>query len=369
MTKLAGDAMMNAVSALYGTIDGSTEWSDAVSQLLRSTRSAHFTFLSFGRDGSVRQDSWPRVPECTMEYASDYADKDLRVARVLNGQRGVMTTQDIMEPEEIARCPIHQEHYRRFPDAWNSLFATVEAEQRLMVPLLQRSAVRTEYSDEEKAQLRVLSPHIARAYHLREILPIDDIPQHGIVAAFDSLDDGIIILDQDGVAVHLNAAAERMIAARDALSLRHGVLSATHVQSQDTFYRFLAQTLRVLAGESLHLPGPVAVKREGKRFPLILQPFVTPNGNGEIARAVLKMRDASSFRVPSIETIRSAIDLTDAEARLAAALLRGDAVSEYARASGVSEHTVRTHLRNMRGKLGVGRYSDIVILLMRLAQI
>jgi DNA-binding CsgD family transcriptional regulator/PAS domain-containing protein len=368
MQDYSEDAVSDALNALYATVDGSESWGSAVSRLLGVTRSAHFTFLCFGKDGSVRQDSWPRVPECTLEYARDYADKDLRVPKLLNGWRGVMATQDLLTPEELARCPVHQEHYRRFPDAWNGLLDTIEAERSLMLPLFQRSAVRGEYGAEEEALLGVLSRHIARAYHLNEILPAGEISREGIIAAFDSLDNGIVILDQDGVALHMNAAAQQLVRARDGLSVRRGVLSATNRGSQDALTKFLADTLRVVAGSSLSLPAPIAIRRPGKPFPLILQSFVSPGGNGRMAYGVLKIRDGSEFRTPTVEMIRSATSLTEAEARLGIALVKGHSVADYAEETGLSEHTVRTHMRNMRDKLRIRRQSDLVAFLVRLSQ-
>lgn len=137
-------------------------------------------------------------------------------------------------------------------------------------------------------------------------------------------------------------------------------------RSQDTLTKFMADTLRVVAGTRLRLPAPIAISRPGNRFPLILQSFVSPNGNGQTAYGILKLRDGSEFRIPTVEMIRSATRLTEAEARLAIGLVRGQSVADYARYNGLSEHTVRTHLRNIRDKLRIRRQSDVVAFFMRL---
>ncbi|MEF2553955.1 helix-turn-helix transcriptional regulator [Aurantimonas sp. A2-1-M11] len=335
--------------------------------MLRADGSTSFTFMSFGRDGAVRQDSWPQIPECTMDYAREYAGKDLRVRRVLGGRRGVSTTDDLLSPDEIARCPVHQEHYRQFPDAWNSLFHTVKADDRLMIPCSSVPPPVAPSGMEEKARLRILSPHIARAYHLNDLLPAGGVFREGLLGALDGLEEGVFLLDRDGTLAHANAAGRMLLDARDALRLERGVLSAAHAGSRDALQRFVLRSLLALNRVSFALPPPVAIGRL-KGAPLIMRSFVCPDERG-VARVLLKVKDSSLRSDPSIDTIRAVSGFTASEARIALALMGGDSIPEVAAAAGIAQETVRTHLRNMRGKPGVRRYSEIVGYLSRVTQI
>jgi DNA-binding CsgD family transcriptional regulator len=66
--------------------------------------------------------------------------------------------------------------------------------------------------------------------------------------------------------------------------------------------------------------------------------------------------------VPAAE-IQKALELTPAEARLAAALADGTALKEAAAALGVTYTTARTQLRNIFSKTGVHRQGELVRLL------
>lgn len=80
-----------------------------------------------------------------------------------------------------------------------------------------------------------------------------------------------------------------------------------------------------------------------------------------LARAIslgaqLKRREA--------ETAIAALDLTPAEARLTRLLAEGHLLAEAAAQLKISKLTARTHLRNVFGKTGVGRQTDLVRLLL-----
>ncbi len=354
------------LNQLYGSIDGSVEWRVALEAVMRETKAERLTLAYVGRDGAFRQESEPFDPDGVVWFQRDYADKDLRIARVLQGRRGVMTTRHLMSAEEIARCPIHNEYYRVYPECWHTMMATVDGEKALVTPIIHRGAIRGEFSPEEGRKLQLLSRHLARVVEIREMLPGPTLSNDGIVAAYDALDDGIVIFDQAGVVLHMNALARRLAAVRDGIELQRGTLKATDAASADALLRMMAATIRVAAGEAHELPKPVGIRRQTTPHPLIVRSYVAPSCNSARRIGVLKLQERTAWSRPEVETIRTATGLTPAEARLALALLKGETVVSYARRHDLSEHTVRTHIKHIHEKLGVSRQVEVVALLARL---
>ncbi|MGH6840664.1 MAG: helix-turn-helix transcriptional regulator, partial [Methylocella sp.] len=66
---------------------------------------------------------------------------------------------------------------------------------------------------------------------------------------------------------------------------------------------------------------------------------------------------------PPVELVQSLFDLTPAEARVARGLAAGDTVENIASARGVSQNTIRAHVRGVLEKTGCNRQVDIVALL------
>lgn len=73
---------------------------------------------------------------------------------------------------------------------------------------------------------------------------------------------------------------------------------------------------------------------------------------------------AQSRPLPDLEALRLMFGLTPAEARVALLLAQGRRSEEVAQALGVSASTVAFHVRNLFGKTGVARQTDIVALVL-----
>lgn len=357
----------DTLSCLYGSIDGSSTWADAMGRVGAATGADRFIFNSLGNDGSFQHDSAPFDPEGLLMFAQDYADKDVRFERIVSQRRrGLLRTRDLMTAQEIARCPVHNEFYRLFPECWNACMVVLEHQGGIMAPTIVRGAAKGDFAPEETRILEVLGTHICRVFELQALVPARTLGNDGIVAALDGLDDGVIIFDQAGSVLHMNAPARAIVAIKDGLELTHGVLRASHRNSQPALFGMMTRTLRVAAGLSFDLPRPIGLRRPVNPRPLIVRAFVSPTGKDANRIGVLKIQDRSTWQSPTAETVRAATGLTPAESRLAVALLDGESVIDYAKREGLSQHTARSHLKQIRSKLGVTRQAKIVAVLARL---
>jgi DNA-binding CsgD family transcriptional regulator len=79
--------------------------------------------------------------------------------------------------------------------------------------------------------------------------------------------------------------------------------------------------------------------------------------------AVLVLTPVTLPQAPPVELVQSLFDLTPAEARVARSLAVGGTVETIASARGVSQNTVRAHVRGVLEKTGCNRQVDIVALL------
>ncbi len=70
---------------------------------------------------------------------------------------------------------------------------------------------------------------------------------------------------------------------------------------------------------------------------------------------------ASSSPAPSL--LQALFDLTPAEARIASQITEGKSIEQISLATGLSQNTVRTHLKSVFQKTGVERQAELVSLL------
>jgi DNA-binding CsgD family transcriptional regulator/PAS domain-containing protein len=79
--------------------------------------------------------------------------------------------------------------------------------------------------------------------------------------------------------------------------------------------------------------------------------------------AALVLTPVTMPRAPPIALVQSLFDLTPAEARVARSLASGETVETIASAQGVSQNTIRAHVRGVLEKTGCNRQVDVVSLL------
>lgn len=355
-----------AIGRLYDMLTGHVSWDEAMEGVVRAARAERLTLNTMTPDGAFRVLSFPFEPEGALAYAQDYAGQDLRVPRILAGRRGVLATQDLMSAEEIARCPVHNELYRRYPECWNQLIVATETDGTIHAPSFQRGARYGLYDAEEARAIDLLSQHVVRAGELSRRLSAAAVSSEGIVAALDGLAEGLIVLDEAGQVAHMNMAARHIVAERDGIELVNGTPVASHRASRPAFARLLAATLLVASRALRGFPAPLTLPRPSGGRPLKVQGFASPHDEAGMRMAVLTVAEEGEWRLPDLDTLRAAAGLTPAEAKVARALMEGLTVRQYADAAGLSEHTVRFQLKRVREKLGVGSQSAVVSALMRI---
>jgi DNA-binding CsgD family transcriptional regulator len=79
-----------------------------------------------------------------------------------------------------------------------------------------------------------------------------------------------------------------------------------------------------------------------------------------MAVALLFVHDPLQRRRRAAEIFREALGLTEAEANLAQALQEGMAVTDFARARGLSLNTAYTHLRRIKEKTGCKHMAELI---------
>ncbi|MBO0905028.1 PAS domain-containing protein [Jiella sonneratiae] len=357
-----------ALDGLYDALASGSDWQEAVRHGCEATGADRFNLITAGSDGTARQFSHPFDPESALEYLTAYLSRDVRFPRLLARPSGLVTTAELMSREEIARCPVHQEFYRRHPECWNMTMVFGRSEGGLVAIAAHRGANRPEPGREDDASLAVFANHLARIVHLKDMLPGGTIARDGALAAFDGLDDAIAIFDVNGLVVHLNPSAESHLGARSGLRLVGHRLVAAQPEVTEAITRAVGATIRVLKAEASMLPRPVKVPRPHDR-PLFLRFFAAPAGDGPARYGVVKFVDPTERRVPEIDFVRAATGLSRGEAALAVAIYRGQTVKTFAEAAGLSEQTIRKRLKHVSDKLGVRRQAEIALKIAALAAV
>ncbi len=378
-TAMGAARIQRALSEIYAVLNGEARWEEALAASAQATGSELLALLTMGPDAHFALETHPYIPEPLIQYAETYAELDLRPARMAL-RSGAYMEEDLLSREERARCPIHNEYYREIPACWHIAYHGCRARRGQVISIAHRGAVWRPFEWRETQALAILAPHLARAAELRREAGNADAPRD-LMALLNALPDGLIVFDEAGRATHLNLAAAAILASDDALTLGKGQLKARDPAVRPFFTAAMARTLRVARamsegkgqgkgpgetnGEDWSLPSPVLLPREGSPWPVLARFFVAPRP-GRRPFGLVKLEDVGESTLPAPAEIAALARLTPAEARIARRLLLGFGPAEAAEAEGLSEHTVRTHVRALRSKLGTTSQAGIVSRLSRL---
>ena len=191
----------------------------------------------------------------------------------------------------------------------------------------------------------------------------------GGLEALDSIDIGLGVIDGVGRLLFANRTAEQIIATRDGLEIRHGVLGAlTRCDPPlHTLVRHAAQAGAV--SSSVSSSETVAVPRSSGKRPLTLiirsLSRTTSHPNAARPAAVVFILDPELPIQPTYSTLQPLYGFTTSECRLARLLMEGNALDDCCESLEIRASTGRRHLANMFTKAGVQHQGQLISVLLK----
>jgi DNA-binding CsgD family transcriptional regulator len=168
-----------------------------------------------------------------------------------------------------------------------------------------------------------------------------------------------LLIDMHGRAVRANRRAEDLFCSE--FGIRNGRLWTATTSSMARLERFLRDIdhARSIGGR---FPAPLVIARRGAPWLLIEAMPVTSAGNDifEGCRAILVISDLARPSMTDKALLSVVFGLTNAEARLAAAICEGQDLNTVASTLGVSRETLRGQLKIVFAKTGARRQAELV---------
>jgi DNA-binding CsgD family transcriptional regulator len=277
------------------------------------------------------------------------------------GALPVMTVEEAVPQEELQRGEFFAD-WMRPQDFQHGVRVqiTPPGEQGLMLGMLRSSKVGM-ITDDEAALMRLLVPHLQRAVTIASRLGALEAQADTSLDALERLGLGVVIVDSQCRVAYLNATAERLAQARNAIVVSNGRLSLPGRRNDARLQQAIVEATgggrpdTARAGTSLRL-------RSQETISVNITPLAQDSLAvlGSPALALILVGHPDQQAMPSEGALREAYGLTPSEARLTAALVSGDTLQIYADSSGLSMSTVKTHLRGVFAKTGEDRQSGLV---------
>jgi DNA-binding CsgD family transcriptional regulator len=215
-----------------------------------------------------------------------------------------------------------------------------------------------------RQRMRLIAPHIRRAVMIGRMFDLKSAEAASFADAFDGLGTGMFLLATDGRVVHGNAAGLTLLDTADVLRMAGGRLAACEPQADRTLREAFAacgQGDAALGTKAIAVP---LLGKSGDHYVAHLLPLTSSArrqaGLAYAASVALFVRKAEVITTSPPELIGRTFQLTPSELRVLLAIVEIGGVPDVARALGVAETTIKTHLGRLFEKTGATRQADLV---------
>lgn len=211
----------------------------------------------------------------------------------------------------------------------------------------------------------ILLPHLRRAVMISNVLDLHILERDQMAETLDALRNGVILTNDRGTILHANRSAEDLLRNESAIGSNGGRLIAKSRLANNE----LQKAIKLAAQDETKIGRTGTSIRLTDTSPCPVFAHVLPMTGGDVRTRLQPTAvaaifiDASSDAKHGAITFATAFKFTPAETRVANSLLAGHTLADTANELGIAKNTVKTHVKNIFMKTGVGRQSE----LMRLA--
>lgn len=318
-------------------------------------------------DPATTVGAWGRkAPPGMRDYESYYATRNVWVqhgAHLL--KPGAILTGEQMCPDEILLRSEFYLDFLRPRDVRYSIRAVLTSAPE---PLSYLSAGRPHdarpFGDAQRRILSAVTPHLIQAVRIQSRFEAIQSGRHAATGALERLPLAVIFLDRRCRVIEMNSSARRIVEAGDGLMLERGVLVAFDTRAEVQLQQMIFGAAALDSGRLLQHGGALSLPRPEGRRPL--SAMVAPTGVTGIfpasrsARVVVLIEEPAHRTTDPLTAFAKDHKLSPAETGLAARLVGGMSLRQAAAALGVSENTVRSHLKRVFAKTGARRQAELV---------
>ncbi len=366
--------LLELIELIYSSIGNPPLWSTVLDRLGQAAGS-HDTFLFV----DTLDPAMPKAfisstsqPESLQQFVSYYASVNILAEPCDRAfaEGEVRYGHWVVSDEELERSEFYNDFFRRFDMHYSFGIKTTFAPDRAPIYLsCQRSKRLPAFTERDGAVLKLLLPHLQRAFALHHQMISMRSGMAALGASLDMFDHAVFGLDQTGRVVLSNPHGEALLRTGDGLVHRDGHLAACSPAQDQHLQSLLRSVLAPELSLGLSSGSALLLNRASGSPPLrvTVVPFVSSLaiGHGAVV-ALMLVSDPNSRPTPRSALLQALYGLTPTETRVAAHLLQGIELREASERLRMSLETARFHLKRIFAKTGTRRQTELVRLMLSL---
>lgn len=222
-----------------------------------------------------------------------------------------------------------------------------------------------DFPDSAKATLQLLVPHLQTALQLSREIALAAAGRREALLRFDRVHQPMVVLDRSGYAIYTSQAALDLLRHAEGMALRFGRFIFRDIALQTEFERLLRLAVAGPQDEQPHPPYRLRVPRKDQPSPYGLSVVALSRSTDrallpEGAGCMVLIHDMAGLTPLPVDRLSWLYDLTPGEARICEALYRTGSIEAAALELHLTRHTVRSHLKTIFVKFGVGTQGQLM---------
>ena len=202
-----------------------------------------------------------------------------------------------------------------------------------------------------------------RVEAIQNALNVTTIRSEALEATLNALTSGVYLADREGRIVYMNLAAERQVDTGNVIRIVNGRLAPVDREASLTLTRAIDEVIRERADLStsgtIALPG---VNNAGLIATIL--PLACGEQRSVAGMVAIFVQDPIVMPPLAGEAFAGLYGLTTSELSVLLAMAPGLCVKEAAETLGISENTVKTHLKHIHSKTGISKQTELLRLFM-----
>lgn len=359
MPELKGvDGLSEPLLRLYSSLAGENPWVEFLTVLRRQLHASFATIIltpPTARTPAIVVT--PGVPDFEIGAAVKHFSKDPFVG-LPEGR--VLTANEFVGREAYRQSCFYQQYVASYgiEDIMGlDLLAKSGFQMRMRICC---GAGRSGFTEEDKQWLGYFVPHLRAALDLYERFEIEKGEENIYDTAVEQLSVGSILLDGSGAVIRCNLIARNLLEQRDGIRLVNNRLAFSDTANERSFRDFLrasgpALTSRISFMQAERHSGKPSLGIIARR--LAMPPSLKLGFCPAIAVFITDPQQQAGVTGAAVANV---LRLTPMEAEIAASLANGLSLLQISEVFGITQNTVRAHLRSVFSKVGVSRQSQLV---------
>jgi DNA-binding CsgD family transcriptional regulator/PAS domain-containing protein len=355
------------IGDIYDAALDATMWSCVLERMCRFVGGSASTLYS--EDSASKTGKSHHTWGFDRRYGWLYYDRYIKynpftTAQVFFDVEEVISVADIVSHEEFRETLFYKEWVR--PQGFVDVASAVLEKSATSYAAI--SVIRHErhgiIDDDARARMAVLVPHVRRAVLIGQVIELHKAEASTLANTLDGLSAGMFLVDATGRIVHANSSGQAMVGGAKVMRAAGGRLLACDADANQTLHAIFA--LAEAGDHAVGLKG-IAVPlpaRGGDDHVAHVLPLTAGTrrriGKSYAAVAAVFVRKASLDAPSPLEVIARRHQLTPSELRVLFGIVEVGGVPEVAKAMGLSDTTVKTHLRHVFEKTGTTRQAELV---------